>query len=129
MMWCCFFFDIQALSELYTSMKIMQPKCARNKHFVFHLVKILPSPLLTALEALRNHEYVLDWWFLRSLGSPSQNPKVKTYSQNPTSDVTGNNGFSNYKDWKTFLKSHASQTRDNCPMAAKSTIFKHMIVN
>lgn len=31
-------------------------------------VKILPSPLLTAREALRNHEYVLYWWFLWSLG-------------------------------------------------------------
>jgi len=27
----------------------------------FVKLKTLPSPLLTALEALRNHEYVLDW--------------------------------------------------------------------
>lgn len=74
---CCCFFKIQALSDLYTSMKIMQPKCARNKHscnlrFFFFFFpsyfKILPSPLLTAREALRNHEYVLYWWFLWSLG-------------------------------------------------------------
>lgn len=65
---CCFFFKIQALSDLYTSMKIMQPKCARNKHScnLRSYVKILP--LLTAREALRNHEYVLYWWFLWSLG-------------------------------------------------------------
>lgn len=85
MMCCCFFFffEIQALSELYTSMKIMQPKCARNKRscnlrfcFPSH-VKILPSPLLTAHEALRNHESVLYWCFFYTFSFMNQQPTVK----------------------------------------------------
>lgn len=41
---CCFFFKIQALSDLYTSMKIMQPKCARNKHLCIFFSILCQNP-------------------------------------------------------------------------------------
>lgn len=77
--------------------------------FFFPSVKILPSPLLTAHEALRNHEYVLYWWFLWSLGFcytfsfTNIQPTIKILL--PTLQKA-----MDYKDWNTFLKCHASQT-------------------